>query len=348
MATVFSWTVYVYAVRKSSDIPRPFLANKQCRLIISELNIFPGGGTQYIELMRVCSPEPTNVFNVNMEKKYKLIFMDHSGFLVGVCDLKNEAYRRTAKFLFYVIGGSAVKNVDMPLNECDFAEDVDTFSSNNLPDPIKAPIAVALVHHPKGSLSWLSLRKHSLHKYKVPITNDLEEKIVPLVVDMYIYSTLSPFTSCDYFGTYYDGYKKDNQIILRDWANHGLDRSQSRCNPEEDVPNADIWNPMQPQYFKYARGTPGDVNDCKTAFMFRIEDTQPKKVTPTVSFRTTPEYACYITTEDPFIEAAFSITSPVRYHESLKMLIDEIESTQPVQVDSGLPLSEGNLLPHIT
>ena len=152
--------------------------------------------------MRVCHPEPKNVFNVNMDEKYKLAFVDHSGFLVGVCNLKSEASRRNGKFVYYVIGGSQVKNVDMTLSQCEFAQDADNYDMNNLPDASKAPISVMLVHHPRGSLTWLALIKGGYGKYKVPITKDLEEKLIAMIVD--IYTTYSPHTSCDYFGTTMD------------------------------------------------------------------------------------------------------------------------------------------------
>ena len=302
--------------------------------------MFPGGGYQFVEIIRVCHPEPKNVFNVNMDKKYKLIFVDHSGFLVGVCNLKGEAKRRSTsgKQVFYVIGGSKVKNVDMSLRECEFAADTDSYAQDNLPESSKAPIAAILVYHPKGLLSWLSLKEERYKKFKVPLTNDLEEKIVPLVVDMYIYTTWSPYTSCDYFGTFYHGYKKATQLILREWVPYGSDRALSRCNPN-DIPAEHTWDPMQPTYFQYAKATPGDMNECKTAVSFRIEDTQPVRDPPLVHFRTTPEYACYITTNDPLIDSIKMITSAGNYHAALMGLIREKEGSQLVTENVALPLS---------
>ena len=342
--TDFRFALSVSAIRKATDIPPPFLANKNCRVVISEINIYPGGGSQFIELMRVCYPEPKNVFDIILEKKYKLIFVDHSGFLVGVCDLKNKGTRRDGKHVYYVVGGSRVKNVDMSLKDCDFAQDVDSYDAVNFPDSNKAPIAVMLVHHPRGTLSWLSLKAEGHRKYKVPITNELEEKIIPVVVDMYIYTTYSPYTSCDYFGTYYDGYKKDHQVILRDWVAHTSDRTLSRCNPADGIAEEKAWDPLQPRYFKYAKGSPGDDNDCKTAVTFRVEDSQTIRDPPVVNFRTTPEYACYITTVDPYIDSHRMITSPALYHAALTALIEEIERSTPETTVAPMPVAPGTCL----
>ena len=323
-------------IRTADDIPKRFIANKNCRVIISELNVFPAGGSQYVELMRVCTPSPKNVFNVVMGGKYKLAFIDHSGFLIGVCTLKKEAFRRSGAYIFYVVGGSAVPEADMKFEECDFADDADYYSPNLMPYADKAPVAVALVYHPRAKLQWLELKKEGRRISKVPMTKDMQTLIIPNIVDMYIYTTSSPHTGCDHFETYYKQYKSQNNVVVRDWAHPESDLSISRCNSlhvSEEV----MWDPMQPDYMVYAKKSPGDLNNCQRARRFRIEDTQPPRIPPVIRYRTTPEYSCYITTMDPFIDNANLITNPANYRLALEELFSDEEMEANVDTTPETP-----------
>ena len=325
-----------HGIRTAKDIPGKFIANKNCRVIISELNAYPPGGAQFIELMRVCTPTPKNVFNVVMEGKYKLAFIDHSGFLIGVCALKKLAYQRTGEYIFYVVGGDLLEHSDMHFRECEFATDADYYSSNLMPHANKAPVAVMLVHHPKAKLQWLELKKESGNKLKVPMTKTMQDLIIPNIVDMYVYTTSSPYTGCDHFQTYFDGYRKENNVVIRDWANTETDLSLSRCNTA-DVAEQAKWDPMQPGLFSYAPKTPGNVNKCEKAHRFRIEDDQRPRIPPLAHYRTTSSFSCYVTTWDPFIESAHMITSPVSYSNALRdLFVEDVEMADECVVE---PLS---------
>lgn len=112
------------------EIPQAFISSGSCRLRINELNIFPSGGQQFVELIRICKKDPQKVFDVAMEdsKKrsvYKLIFLTHDGYLIGVCDLGGKAKSRHGFHDFYTIGVERItlgKERDMKTEDCQLSK----------------------------------------------------------------------------------------------------------------------------------------------------------------------------------------------------------------------------------
>ena len=259
---------------------------------------------------------------------YKLAFISHDGYLVGVCDLKGKMKSRSGPHLFFTIGGEHYhqgSTRDMKIEDCTFAADYQHNTANNrFPVGDYAPIGLALIYNQSPTvLTAISLDKIADRFKKVMIDAALKKKILQNLQDFIVYTSTSPYTDCSYFSQFYDQYNPASGLyIVRDWGqtDDDLDYSRSRCSGPGE-PQSITWLPFMPRSYYYAPASPNAPNQCEKSVYFVIEELQEPRATKRVDFGTT--YSCTVTTSDGAIDSLNTITHPLIYATKLRELIKE-------------------------
>ena len=312
-----------------------------------------------MELIRICQKDPQKVFDISMEdgKKrslFKLIFLSHNGYLIGVCDLQGKSSSRHGYHVFYTIGAELHllgKSRDMKIEDCTFAKDYEYPASHNrFPGGDYVPIGLGLVYSPSPSvISPISLDPVGTDFKKVRIDFALKKKIVENLQDFIVYSSSSPYTHCKQFSDYYTKYNPngDGYYIIRDWAqmDDNLDYSRSRCpSPGETL--SETWLPFRPHNYNYAPASPNSPNICEKSVQFLIEDMQQRRPIPKEDFE--GENGCFIATEDNAIAMLNTITHPVSYSQQLRAAIQSKELEIAKAVQAVLPVTPSSEISPVT
>ena len=323
-------------MRKSAEgIPPAQIASGKCRLRINEINIYPSGSQQFLELIRICESDPGKVYDVTMEDQkkkqslYKLAFITHASELIGVCDLRGKASTRHSNFVFYTIGAEAYAmnlEKDMSIQDCNFAADYFyTISKGRFPTGDVAPIGVALVYNQSPSvIAPISLDVAGSSHKTVKIDMLLKKKIIENIQDFLVYSSSSPYSDCESFKEYYSEYNTaSGYYIVRDWGQteDQFDYGRSRC-PTPGASSA--WLPFHSKEYFYAPSSPNRPNVCEKKVRFVIEEYQEKRLVPLKEYPTpSSKFSCDILTEDNSIERLHTISDPIVYGEKLTSVIRE-------------------------
>ncbi|CAG7834842.1 unnamed protein product [Allacma fusca] len=146
-----------------STLPVAWMKNG-CRIIFNEFNLFDGTEKQFIELTRVCLNTPFQSTNKMEMRNYKIIFVSHLGFVLGVC--KPEGLQEVNENWFYTIGNDNVPNINANTSVCEFSTKP-SGPTTNFPQRVDYPVAVFLLRHEKKlclrRLNYLMLDPNFVH-----------------------------------------------------------------------------------------------------------------------------------------------------------------------------------------
>ena len=300
----------------ANDMPDSPFTWEDCRFLFNELNFYPSsGGTQFVELMKYCTVPPPRTLPIIMQK-FKILFIDHDGYLVGQCPLEGTARHTVGEFLFYTIGGNNVVNKDMPIASCQFASNGQS-KQTAIPTADVTPIGIALVHHtdPK-ELSRMELSKDEKGiEAKKLLTADDHVWIMAHLQDLYVYTSSSPYIGFSVFQLYYSEYEASKRRILRDWKgeNDVLDASLSRCSTADPASERIISSPFQPELFFMAPKSPGSPNRCSEATHFVLEDMLPQRKKPRLVSSLKSTATCSVITDTLPVITKGIIAEPYEY-----------------------------------
>ena len=290
-------------------MPKSPFAWEDCVFLFNELNIYPPeGGTQFIELMKYCNVRPPRSLPILMHK-FKILFIDYGGNLIGTCVLTGTAKQTVNEFLFYTIGGNNIVSRDMSISDCQFATD-----NGQLHFPVAdgGPVGIALVHNndPK-ELSKLDLQKDKQGRFTNKLlTPDDHIWVMANIQDLYVYTSSSAYVGCAVFQLYYSGYEPSKGRILRDWKDKTdvIDMSLSRCGNADPASSKLISSPFQPELFFMAPKSPGLPNRCNEAVYFVIEDMIPLRKKPRVDVSPLTRTSCTVINDGPAVNLRGMIT----------------------------------------
>ena len=315
-------------------------------MVINELNLFPNGRSQFVELKKICNIHfKPKQFPVNM-KFYKLLVVTHDGYLITACDLEGKATPSSkGGDIFFVLSTETNSDGNMNIGNCHFAADASGTTTKHLPIGDIAPVGIALVYSPsKDSIKDLDLVMERPNTFgKTKIDARAEKKIRENLQDLVIVTSSSPYTYCKYFERFFSGYGSSSNSVLRDWAqlDASWDRSLSRCLPNDGLPVQSHFHPFQSSLFTYAPPSKGKENICHESTRFVVEEYQPRRKVPRTDF--TEAFQCFITTEDKAIETSNMITSPSAYNNMLRKLIESFQSSRSSSTSKVRETSEATL-----
>ena len=83
-----------------ATIPSGSMYYGKCRLLFNEVNLFPDGTGQFLELKKICEGSPDKAFGVRRMDKYKILFVSNEGYLVTVCKLEGSGMKVESDFFF--------------------------------------------------------------------------------------------------------------------------------------------------------------------------------------------------------------------------------------------------------
>lgn len=203
-----------------------------------------------------------------LENFFILILRAVSPAVVFFLDL-GELSLTNARPQYIVIGDATVPKVDVLLSAAAIQS---SLKDNKLPKGEDSPYAILLLNGQgiRRAVNQLKLIKPATsNKYLDRVVNkEALEAIKPAIIDIMIYGEKVAASSCGIFdGLFPEKYKpdKDSSYILRDWpATRRTDFSLNNCSPLD--------SPFSTQTFKYCKPTPGEENDCRNGFSFRLEN----------------------------------------------------------------------------
>ncbi|CAG7725292.1 unnamed protein product [Allacma fusca] len=259
-----------------------------CRIIFHELNLFDATEQQFIALTRVCLSTPFQSTNKIKMRNYKIIFVSHLGFVLGVCNL--EGLQEVNENWFYTIGNDNVPNINANTSICDFSTKP-SGPTTRFPQGADYPVAVFLLRHEKKTvLEKIKLLNVGSEFRSLKIDTRLEHTIIRNTQDYYLVGSKTPFIFCEYFKKIYFEYEPSvlQSPLLRDWGSNANGKSLSRCEAKTEETYS---LPMQPSNMKYSTRSPGTSNNCTNTFTLPDNYNKRAKVTSNgcYSFYATPQ-----------------------------------------------------------